>query len=183
MSNIQESMLTEGNKDDVTDIVHEFYKLAKQCGINIPQNYMRECIEDIMVFYEQYLKHFNSKFCSIDFYKIASFLQRTRCIDCTVLYRICQYDFKTFFFSFSFCKFLSFSTPVRYACLTAPRPPFPAAGGSPPGPGGTPRRRARPAGRAGRCGRPRSRPAAGPPGSRTGAPRRRRRRRETWGNG
>ena len=72
MSNIQESMLTEGNKDDVTDIVHEFYELAKQCGINIPQNYMRECIEDIMVFYEQYLKHFNSKFCSIGFYKIAS---------------------------------------------------------------------------------------------------------------
>ncbi|HCD73254.1 MAG TPA: hypothetical protein DEQ48_03390 [Helicobacter sp.] len=72
MSNIQESMLIEENLDDVTDIIDELYKLAKQHSINIPQNYMDECIEDIMVFYEQYLKCFNSKFCSIDFYKIAS---------------------------------------------------------------------------------------------------------------
>lgn len=72
MSNIQESMLIEENMDDVTDIIDELYKLAKQHNINIPQNYMDECIEDIMVFYEQYLEHFNSKFCSIDFYKIAS---------------------------------------------------------------------------------------------------------------
>lgn len=33
---------------------------------------MRECIDDIMVFYEKYLQCFKSKFCSIDFYKIAS---------------------------------------------------------------------------------------------------------------
>ncbi len=72
MSNIQESMLTEENKEYTIDIIHELYELAKKHNISIPQNYMCECIDDIMVFYEQYLKYFNSRFCSIDFYKIAS---------------------------------------------------------------------------------------------------------------
>lgn len=72
MSNIQDVMPTKENIDDVTSIVYELYELAKKYDISIPRDYMRECIEDIMVFYEQYLKCFNSKFCSIDFYKIAS---------------------------------------------------------------------------------------------------------------
>ncbi len=72
MSNIQDSMLTQENKEIVTEIIFELCKLAKEHNINIPADYMHECIDDIMAFYESYLKQFDSKFCSIDFYKIAS---------------------------------------------------------------------------------------------------------------
>lgn len=72
MSNIQDSMLTKENKEIVTEIIFELCKLAKEHNINLPTDYMHECIDDIMVFYESYLKQFDSIFCSIDFYKITS---------------------------------------------------------------------------------------------------------------
>lgn len=71
MSNINSAMLQNETSDIITEIINELYIIAKFHNINIPQDYIKESIEEIVVFYEKYLICFESRFCNIDFYKIA----------------------------------------------------------------------------------------------------------------
>ena len=50
MSNIQDSMLTQENKEIVTEIIFELCKLANEHNINIPADYMHECIDVLWLF-------------------------------------------------------------------------------------------------------------------------------------
>lgn len=72
-NNIQEAMLNKGDNEKlITEIITEIYQLCKKKNINIPNEYMQDCIDDMLSFYEQYLSTLKSIFLDIDFYKIVS---------------------------------------------------------------------------------------------------------------
>lgn len=67
-------MLTEENKRIIFQITCDLCKLGKKYGINIPIDYIRECTDDIIIFYDRYLKAFQYKdeVTTIDYFKVAS---------------------------------------------------------------------------------------------------------------
>ena len=63
---------TEANKRLVTAIISEFHELCNSRQITIPNEYQKDCINEIVIFYEKYLKTHKQKLLTIDFYKILS---------------------------------------------------------------------------------------------------------------
>ena len=71
-NSIGKAMLCEENKDFIVETINELCRLCEVQQISLNNEYVRDCIDDILVFYEHYLKTLKSKFLDIDFYKIVS---------------------------------------------------------------------------------------------------------------
>lgn len=63
---------TDDNKKIVSSIIYELHEICYRKGIIIPADYRRECIEDLVSFYDKYLETNQQKLVDIDYYKIAS---------------------------------------------------------------------------------------------------------------
>ncbi|RDU51957.1 hypothetical protein CQA49_08955 [Helicobacter sp. MIT 00-7814] len=72
MNTIEEAFITSANKDIITEAIYEFYIICEKKGVKIPDDFMKECLENTIVFYERYLFEMESKFVGVDFYKIIS---------------------------------------------------------------------------------------------------------------
>lgn len=62
----------EPNRKVVSSIVYEFHNICESYDVIIPAEYRKDCIDDIIAFYEKYLKTHKQKLVSIDYYKIVS---------------------------------------------------------------------------------------------------------------
>lgn len=69
---IEFSMLCEDNINFITETIYELCVLCEKKRVFLSREYVQNCIDDILVFYEQYLKTLKSKFLDVDFYKIVS---------------------------------------------------------------------------------------------------------------
>lgn len=72
MDNIETIANTEENKKLIAAIIYEFHDVCDSKRIVIPNEYRKECIDEIVAFYEKYLKTHKQKLISIDYYKIIS---------------------------------------------------------------------------------------------------------------
>ncbi|MCL9823421.1 MAG: hypothetical protein SPE20_01170 [Helicobacter sp.] len=71
-NNIEEIANTEENKKLVAAVIYEFHDVCNSKRVVIPNEYRKECIDEIVAFYEKYLKTHKQKLISIDYYKIIS---------------------------------------------------------------------------------------------------------------
>ena len=55
-NNIEEIANTEENKKLVAAVIYEFHDVCNSKRVVIPNEYRKECIDEIVAFYEKYLK-------------------------------------------------------------------------------------------------------------------------------
>ena len=71
-NNIEEIANTEENKKLVAAVIYEFHDVCNSKRVVIPNEYRKECIDEIVAFYEKYIKTHKQKLISIHYYKIIS---------------------------------------------------------------------------------------------------------------